>query len=666
MKFVSAFAGVGGFDVGLARAGMECAAQIEWDKNKTKVLAEHWPTTPRMGDITEVAGSDIASGVSLFAGGFPCFPAGTLITAEAGLKPIEDLLVGDIVLTHERRWRHVTATMNRYAFAVIRVKAMGAPALRTTDEHPFWVRRSPTAPPEWVKAADLERGQYVGYPLDTPGVVPPIGEPLARLAGRWLGDGWVQNQRRTSKTPVGQRGSRVRSRVWKAIICCDASEEQEVAELVAAAGYHATVSRERTDTRFIICSKQLVCWLMSFGSGAAGKQIPGWAFELPVNEQAALLDGWLSADGCNTAGLDKGSSVSETLAFGLARLARNARRQAVALYAHTPAPTTVIEGRTVNQRARWDVVIAKRNREAFVDNDYVWAPIRSVEREVRTTRVFNISVEEDESYVASGIAVHNCQDVALKRMGGRPGLAGDRSGHFFSFTRLADEYARLVDHHQPRWVVVENVPGLLSSNSGRDMGAVVGTLEDLGYGLAWRVLDSGLGFGLPQQRLRLLLVGHRGGDGRPAAAVLHHTDGSGRDPRTDQPKGRPPRPSAGGSVEEHLSRLIFRKSRRAQSTTDFETWVEDTYTNCLTAFDVGDKRATQLIIEGNRARRLTPRESERLMGFDDDWTITMPEGRRQPALGEAVTVPMCEWLGRRIRLIDQTVPYLPDRAEVSA
>lgn len=287
------------------------------------------------------------------------------------------------------------------------------------------------------------------------------------------------------------------------------------------------------------------------------------------------------------------------------------------------------------------------------------------------TEVAGSDISRGVSVFAGGFP---CQGVAQKRMHGRPGLADERSKHFFSFTRLVDEYARLVDHHQPRWVVVENVPGLLSSDGGRDMGAVIGTLEECGYGLAWRVLDSGLGFGLPQQRLRLLLVGHRGGDGRPAAAVLHHTDGSGRDPRADTEKGRPTRPSAGSSAEEHLGRVIFRKSRRAQTKDeydddgnfvegDFETWVEDTYTNCLTAFDVGDKRATQLIVEGDRLRRLVPVEWERVMGFPDDWTAAMPDGKRMTSLGEAVTVPMCEWLGRRIAMVDAAVPYLPDHQE---
>jgi DNA-cytosine methyltransferase len=90
-----------------------------------------------------------------------------------------------------------------------------------------------------------------------------------------------------------------------------------------------------------------------------------------------------------------------------------------------------------------------------------------------------------------------CQDVSVA--GQRRGLAGSRSGLFHEFARIAGTL-------RPRWLLVENVPGLLSSNGGRDFGVVLGTLADLGYGLGWRVLDSRF-FGVPQRRRRVFVVG---------------------------------------------------------------------------------------------------------------------------------------------------------------
>lgn len=93
-----------------------------------------------------------------------------------------------------------------------------------------------------------------------------------------------------------------------------------------------------------------------------------------------------------------------------------------------------------------------------------------------------------------------CQDVSVA--GKRKGLAGDQSGLFFDFMRVVADVL-------PRWVLIENVPGLLSSNVGRDMGTVLGTLGKFGYWWAYRCLDSQY-FGVPQRRRRIYIVGHLG------------------------------------------------------------------------------------------------------------------------------------------------------------
>lgn len=102
-----------------------------------------------------------------------------------------------------------------------------------------------------------------------------------------------------------------------------------------------------------------------------------------------------------------------------------------------------------------------------------------------------------------------CQSFSVAGL--RGGLDDDRGN-------LALEFCRLAQREQPRWIVWENVPGVLSSNGGRDFGSILGALEDLGYGLAYRVLDAQY-FGVAQRRRRVFVVGYLG-DWRPAAAVL--------------------------------------------------------------------------------------------------------------------------------------------------
>lgn len=240
-----------------------------------------------------------------------------------------------------------------------------------------------------------------------------------------------------------------------------------------------------------------------------------------------------------------------------------------------------------------------------------------------------------------------CQDTSIAAPH-RSGLAGRRSGHFFEFTRLVDEYQRLVDACNPEWVVIENPTGLLKSNSGRDMATVVRSLEELGYGWAYRVVD-GRHLGSTQRRGRVLVVGHRGGEPGPAWEVLGDAGGGGEAHRA-RAVGRGTLGSvpAGGAAFD----AVWRKSARARAALSkggYETWVADGQANTLTGFDGGGPaRQTHLIAQHGRVRTLTLTEWERLQLFPDGWTEGIPDSARYTALGNAMHVGMAEWLGRRL------------------
>jgi DNA (cytosine-5)-methyltransferase 1 len=131
-----------------------------------------------------------------------------------------------------------------------------------------------------------------------------------------------------------------------------------------------------------------------------------------------------------------------------------------------------------------------------------------------------------------------CQDLSVA--GKRAGLAGARSGLFW-------EIARIVDETQTEYFVIENVPGLLSSNNGADFGVVIGTMADLGYSLGWRVLDA-QHFGVPQRRKRVFIVGRRGSDSTSPAEVLFNSQGSRRSTSQKQQE----RQVAAGSTTESI------------------------------------------------------------------------------------------------------------------
>ena len=119
-----------------------------------------------------------------------------------------------------------------------------------------------------------------------------------------------------------------------------------------------------------------------------------------------------------------------------------------------------------------------------------------------------------------------CQDLSVA--GKRAGLVGERSGLFW-------EIARLIEETKTEWFILENVPGLLTSNKGKDFGVVIGTMADIGYSLAWRVLDA-QHFGVPQRRRRVFIVGRRTGNELSAAEVLFKSEGLRRNTTQSKPQ----------------------------------------------------------------------------------------------------------------------------------
>jgi DNA (cytosine-5)-methyltransferase 1 len=237
-----------------------------------------------------------------------------------------------------------------------------------------------------------------------------------------------------------------------------------------------------------------------------------------------------------------------------------------------------------------------------------------------------------------------CQDVSLARVGKRAGLRGARSGLFFDFARLIGEGC-------PRIVLLENVHGLLHSHGGRDFGTVIQTLAELGYSVGWRVLNS-KNFGVPQSRQRVYIVGcyrDRQGPGK----ILFEPERRERNAEAGKKNGEKPispfkkvvgDASGEGPLAQSIAYCLCACSARHTGTDWSRTYV---------AYPTR-----------GRARRLTPKECEGVMGFPDGWSLPSEglyssddlDSLRYEALGNAVTPPVVAWLSSRMRshLIQKT------------
>ena len=263
-----------------------------------------------------------------------------------------------------------------------------------------------------------------------------------------------------------------------------------------------------------------------------------------------------------------------------------------------------------------------------------------------------------------------CQSFSVAGL--RKGLDDPRGNLMLTYLAIADQY-------RPRWLVWENVPGVLSSNGGKDFGVFLGALGELGYGFAYRILDAQY-FGVAQRRRRVFVVGYLG-DWRAAAAVLferHSLSG-------DSAPSREKRKEAAGGITHGLVGGVpevmctLRASgagfdRTGNSNTEHETYIpigafkpgqsaqahsigyEDEMAPTLEAGTGGNNKPAVHV--GMAVRRLTPVECERLQGFPDNYTDIQPKGKATPdgprykALGNSMAVPVMAWIGKRIQEVE--------------
>ena len=284
-----------------------------------------------------------------------------------------------------------------------------------------------------------------------------------------------------------------------------------------------------------------------------------------------------------------------------------------------------------------------------------------------------------------------CQSFSVAGL--RQGLADPRGNLMLTYLAIADRY-------RPRWIVWENVPGVLSSNDGRDFGAFLGGLGQLGYGFAYRILDAQfcrtLRFprAVPQRRRRVFVIGYLG-DWRPAAAVLFDRESLRGDPA--------PRREAGQSAAKCLTRganqridfetedfittpIAFGANMSLQNPDD--SGVHPTITrrtHAAVAFDMRGREGGAMpegphdtaniraasggssrsyVAQPWAVRRLTPAECEALQGFPSGFTRIpyrkkpaelCPDGPRYKSLGNSMAIPCMEWIGLRINLVRATL-----------
>ena len=210
----------------------------------------------------------------------------------------------------------------------------------------------------------------------------------------------------------------------------------------------------------------------------------------------------MKADGCVEAGGKISmTTVSIDIAHGMQRLFLKLGKLASITKTIRPR-TCVIEGRTVRQRDTYKIQVypGKSRHTTFIDGSHAWfAPFKMSQSTSEQVPVYNFEVDTDNSYIVENTIVHNCQPFSSA---GHKGAMLDARGTLFH------DIARIVEHHRPRILLLENVKHIQTIQDGEVYRTILDTFRKLGYAMKTVVMSPDQ-FGIPQNRKRVYFMGIR-------------------------------------------------------------------------------------------------------------------------------------------------------------
>lgn len=355
-----------------------------------------------------------------------CFRAGTLIQTINGPVRIENVRVGDEVLSQDGKYHKVYQNIFRSASTkeTMVIRGVGTPSIYTTEDHPFWAKKrlaryngdnrdSMYSEPQWIKAKDLSPNDRILIYTPEFGDL-EVNYYLAYLVGRWLGDGWRSNRSSNNGNVYPQFH-----------LCCAYDEIDEIEALFSYADIEYTKDNtKRTAQEYLIKSntknennRKLISILKQCGKYSHGKRIPEEIFKWNKESLSALFEGYLSADGSKEKRpyLTRFCTVSKELAYGLSTVCRMFGKNPS--WTESVSNTTIIEGRTISPRMYYDIRMYTSDNKQYktdvdFDKDDMWVAVRSAKHIGAKYNVYNIGVEGDPSFYADGILVHNCSALS--------------------------------------------------------------------------------------------------------------------------------------------------------------------------------------------------------------------------------------------------------------
>ena len=420
-----------------------------------------------------------------------CVLEGQGVMTLSGLVPIEEIKVGEKVLTHAGRWKRVTDTWSRSANVwsgassskrvITEVEYAGCGTLKVTDDHEVLVRRARSEQEEWAEARSLKPGDFLATPrCDGPGVLELAFPARHRL--------WSAAQIEASRTcaeceaPTLARGlcmmhyARWKRRIRKAAGAADtglpaytrapngryvsvppivtvdrpflelcgwyvaegfSSTRGGKGSFISLSGHqderdilarHGEVLKERFGMTYTIQTKEaskgielrsygyeMASWFKEmFRHRAANKTLPPWVFDLTREQMRWLMASYVDGDGHTKPGLGRTGSVVSWMTVSH----RLHQQMLVVAAALGIAASSEWRDRGIGLHGQdLEALISMYSTNAVSDDPRVWRKVTQVTHRFAKSseRVWDLTVEDDHSYVVGMVAVHNCVRIGQTR-----------------------------------------------------------------------------------------------------------------------------------------------------------------------------------------------------------------------------------------------------------
>lgn len=433
MIVLSLFDGISCAQMALKEIGANVTTYLasEIDKHAIANTMYNFPNTIQLGSVIDLDVDDIVKryGVPDFlCGGSPCFAAGTKVLTSEGYKNIEDVEVGDMVLTHRNRYRRVLKTGN-HEDDVYRFHAQGFIDVNCTGNHPFYARRKnfesyikadgkPSkklnlGAPEWVRADELAQKYYIANNIECQQDENELGitEEEAWVIGRYIADGHTRKDLRYD-------GSHKGTRHWQVILSIGNNKVEQFLKHFSDMHY-CSYAHDESVHRVVFSSKRLVEIVESeCGIGSINKHFGEKLIRLPKNLLEIVLRGYLEGDGCYRKGIQSYSitTISKMLPITIQRVVAKLYGKHICVTECHTSEYRKLCGRTIHQNKQYLVRFADHDLQTQerpkLIGDKIWYNAKSFSP-IGMDTVYNLEVEEDNSYTANNIIVHNCQSFSF-------------------------------------------------------------------------------------------------------------------------------------------------------------------------------------------------------------------------------------------------------------